>query len=96
MHGMREQLASLAARFNGKGGTRGGGRFGRGGGRGLDSSIDTRSCYECGKQGHLRPNCPDLPMNKKKLDKAEGSNDHDGSVVAFVASTFALMSAASS
>jgi hypothetical protein len=96
MQGMREQLASLTTRFNGKGGSRGGSRFGRGGGRCLDPSIDTMSCYKCGKHGNLRPNCPDLPKNKKKLDKAEGSNDHAWSTVAFVASTSALMSAASS
>ncbi len=92
MQGVLDQLASLTARFSGRGGGRGGGRIGRGGGRG----VDARSCYECGKQGHLRPNCPELPKNKNKHDKAQGPNDHAGPAVAFVTSTYALMSAASS
>ncbi len=71
IHGMREQLASLTARFNGRGGGRVGGRLGKRGGRGFDPSTGSRSCYECGKQGHLCPNCLDLPRNKKKLDKAK-------------------------
>ena len=76
LQGMREQLASLTARFIGRGGGKGGSRHRRGGGRPFDPFTDTRSCYECGKQGHLRPKCPDLPMNKKKLNKAEDSDDH--------------------
>ena len=93
---MREQLASLTARFNGKGGGKEGSRHGWGGGRTLDPSTDTLSCYECGKQGHLRPNCPGLPGNKKKLNKAEDSDDHAESAVALVASTSTLSSASSS
>ncbi len=97
MESMREQLASLTARFNGRGGR--GGRGGRRGGRSSaspDHSTETRSCYECGKPGHVRPNCPDLPRNKKKHDNAEGQIDHAGSVVAFVASFSALSAASTS
>ena len=96
IHGMREQLASLTARFNGSGGRRRGGRHGMGGGRGLEPSTETTLCYKCGKQRHLRPRCPDLPRNKKKLDKAEGSDDHARLAVAFVASNSALYAASSS
>jgi hypothetical protein len=33
-----------------------------------DSQLGTRECYECGKVGHIRPDCPELPRNKKKHD----------------------------
>jgi hypothetical protein len=94
MEAMREELASLTARFNGKGGI--GSRGGRGGRRNsTDNSSDTRTCYECGKPRHVRPDCPDHQRNKKKHDNAERHIDHVGSAVAFVAS-FPMLSTASS
>jgi len=77
MESMREQLASLTARFNGKNGRNG--RGGRGGGRTstpTDHNTEARTCYECGKPGHVRLNCPELPRNKKRHDNAEGHTDH--------------------
>jgi hypothetical protein len=97
MESMREQLASLAARFNGRGGRNG--RGCRGGGRSstpTDHITETRTCYECGKPGHVRPNCPDLPRNKKRNDNSERQTDHAGSAVAFVASFPALYAASTS
>jgi hypothetical protein len=49
---------------------------------GTFSQIYPRECYECGKIGHIRPECPDLPRNKKKHNNPE---DYAGSTVAFVA-----------
>jgi hypothetical protein len=93
MQEVLQHLASLTARFSGKGGSGGGDRLGRGGGKG----GETRSCYECGKKGHLRPNCPELPKNKNKnKNKAKDPDEHARPAAAFVASTSALMSAASS
>jgi hypothetical protein len=75
MEVMREQLASFTTRFNGKDGR--GGRSGLGSKRNsTDNSTETRTCYECGKLGHVRLDYPDLPRNKKKHDNAEGQTDH--------------------
>jgi len=49
------------------------------------------------QKGHFRSNCPELPRNKNKnKNKVEDLDDHAGSSLAFVASTYAMMSAASS
>ena len=61
-----------------------------------DHTTVTRTCYECGKPGHARPNCPNLPRNKKRNDNAEEQTDHAESAVAFVASFPALSVASNS
>jgi hypothetical protein len=57
MQKVLQHLASLTARFSGKGGSRGGDRLGRGGGMG----GETRSCYECGKKGTFVQTAPSSP-----------------------------------
>ena len=42
-----------------------------------------RECYESGKVGHLRPDCPELPKNRKKHDNM---GHHARSADVFVAS----------
>ena len=77
MESMREQLASITARFTSRSGKngRGGQREGRNSTL-ADHSAETRTCYECGKPRHVRPNCPDLPRNNMRHDNAEGETDH--------------------
>ena len=36
-----------------------------------DGGTDTRTCYHCGKKGHVKPNCPD--KDKPKVGSAGGS-----------------------
>ena len=84
-----EQLAALTTELRnmrrpGSSSKRGRGR-GRGRGSSWDSQPKTRECYECGKTGHIRPDCPDLPRNKKK--HGSPAEDYACSAVAFVASS---------
>jgi hypothetical protein len=83
---IHEQLTALTVELRSmkRSGSSGRGGRGRGRGRGSswDSQPDTRECYECGKVGHIRFDCPDLPRNKKKHDSHE---DYAGFAIAFVA-----------
>ena len=84
---IREQLASPTAEFRKS--IRGAGRGRRGGRVGSSRSSQdftkTIECYECGKVGHLRRNCPDLARN---MNRDRDSSDHAGFDVAFVAGLF--------
>jgi hypothetical protein len=79
---IHEQLTALTAKLRSmkKPGTYGQGGRGRGKcmGSSWDSESNTRECYECGKTRHIRPDCPDLPRNKKKHDVTK---NHAGSAV---------------
>ena len=76
---LQEQLAALSAEFRND---RRGGRGGRGGRGSRKNSIEgTRTCYGCGKKGHIRPNCPDL--HKSNADQPQ---KFGGAICAFPAS----------
>lgn len=31
--------------------------------------IENIKCYQCGKPGHMKPNCPDNPKNKEGIQQ---------------------------
>ena len=35
---------------------------------------ETRTCFNCGKKGHIKPNCPELKKSSEKDDKPDNDD----------------------
>ncbi len=47
----------------------------KGNGKGNGKRSEERTCYNCGKEGHIKPNCPDLKDTKSKSNAPEPKAD---------------------